>query len=71
MAQSQYAGMTVNERLFTAGLLRDWDRAINSGDREAAIDILNCVDVDNASATVDTVLANPEFYGFRRPGPTS
>jgi hypothetical protein len=71
MAQSQYAGMTVNERLFTAGLLRDWDRAINSGDREAAIDILNRVDVDNASATVDTVLANPGFYGFRRTGPTS
>lgn len=65
---SGYGGMTGNERLVTAGLLDDWDSAIESGDREAAIDLLNRVDIVNASATVDAVLANPSRYGFRRPG---
>jgi hypothetical protein len=62
--------MTVNERLFVAGLLDPWDRAINRGDREKAIDILGQVDMDpsSASQTVDAVLSDPSKYGYPREG---
>jgi hypothetical protein len=60
--------MTVNERLFVAGLLADFDAAIDRGDREKAIDVLCRVDLDQsqAASTVDTTLANPEKYGYPR-----
>lgn len=60
--------MTVNERLFVAGLLDEWDSAINLRDRKRAIDILGRVEMDEAAAayTADTVLGNPSKYGFRR-----
>lgn len=61
-----FGGMTVNERLFMAGLLDQWDAAINAGHREDAIALLKQVDMseDSAAATVDAVLANPLMYGF-------
>jgi hypothetical protein len=64
-----YSAMTVNERLFVAGLLDRWEAAINHGDRAAAIHILSLVDMDvtSASSTVDTTLANPTKYGFPEP----
>ena len=64
-----YAGMTVNERLFSAGLLKEFDAAIGSGDRHRAIEILELVAIsaDGAAQTVDTVLRNPSKYGYRRP----
>jgi hypothetical protein len=64
-----YAGMTVNERLFEAGLLKEFDSAIASGDRRRAIEILGHVAMteDGATRTVDTVLRNPSKYGYPRP----
>jgi len=61
--------MTLNERLFTAGLLGQFDAAINAGDRERAIELLVQVSMSESSAvaTVDAVLANPSKYGFLRP----
>jgi hypothetical protein len=61
--------MTVNDRLFTAGLLGHWDAAIAADQREDAISLLMQVDVseDGAAATVDAVLANRSKYGFARP----
>ncbi|MBL8901637.1 MAG: hypothetical protein JNM84_28675 [Planctomycetes bacterium] len=63
---SRWAGMTINERLFDAGLLEAWDRAIRGRDRERAEEILGTVDigVDDAKRVVDTALAKPRFYGF-------
>ncbi|EYR63678.1 hypothetical protein N866_19060 [Actinotalea ferrariae CF5-4] len=60
--------MTVNERLFVAGLVQHFDRAINSRDRQEAIEILRRVALSNASAgdTVDAVLADPGGYGYPR-----
>ena len=60
--------MTVNERLFVAGLVQQFDEAISSGDRPRAIGILLRVALSDASAgeTVDAVLANPEKYGYPR-----
>jgi hypothetical protein len=43
--KSQYAGMTVNERLVIAGLIDDWDAARARGDREAKRRIAAKVDL--------------------------
>ena len=61
--------MTVNERLATAKLIKQFDTAIDAGDRQGAIEVLKRVEMSEASAatTVETVLANPSKYGFRRP----
>lgn len=62
-----YAGMTVNERLYAAGLLGVWDRAIDDGARATAIDILGQVELaSQAENIVDAVLATPGKYGFPR-----
>jgi hypothetical protein len=64
-----FGGMTVNERLFTAGLLGQFDAAIDSGDRQRALELLKQVAMseDSAATTVEAVLANPSKYGFPRP----
>jgi len=61
-----YVGMTVNERLFEAKLLEQWDTAARRRDRESMIDILLRVDLSptQAQATVTAVLSNPGMYGF-------
>jgi molecular chaperone GrpE (heat shock protein) len=41
----KYAGMTVNERLHVAGLLREFEKAINENDKEEAIRILKEVEL--------------------------
>lgn len=63
-----FGGMTVNERLFTAGLVGQFDAAIDAGDRDRAIDLLTRVAMSESSAatTVDAVLANPSKYGYPR-----
>lgn len=60
---SPYEGMTVNERLFVAGLLELFDRAALARDRDRMIGLLKQVEsVDfpeaEAIATTDAVLAN-------------
>jgi hypothetical protein len=60
-----FAGMTTNERLFTAGLMDAFDSAIEARDRDSAIELLGQVDLANqADFIVDTVLGNPSFYGY-------
>jgi hypothetical protein len=62
-------GMTVNERLFGAGLLEKFDSAIDVGDRQAAIDLLGQVDLEvkQAAQTVETMLAEPAKVRFSQP----
>lgn len=64
-----YGGMTVNERLVAAGLVEQFDGAIDAGDRHRAIETLKQVAMSEGSAasTVDAVLANPSSYGYPRP----
>jgi len=59
------AGMTVNERLFTLGLLDAWDDAVRRRDRPAMMVMMQTAEVENGDWTVDTVLAGPSFYGFQ------
>jgi hypothetical protein len=63
---SLYAGMTVNERLVTAGLIAAWDAAVISGDRAKMIEILMATELSEKQAveTSDAVLANPGKYGL-------
>jgi len=64
--RQDFGGMTVNERLSVAGLLEQFDGAIDSGDRQRAIELLLRVAMGHASGTetVDAVLANPAKYGY-------
>ena len=66
MADDHYRGMTVNERLFEAGLLDQWDEAVRAGDNAAMAAILVRVEIAEEGATqiVATVLANPMRYGY-------
>lgn len=65
-SSSPYDAMTVNERLFTAGLLPKWDAAVRQRDRREMIALLRRVDLtlEQAAQTSDAVLASPRKYGF-------
>ena len=56
--------MTVNERLFDAGLLDAFDAAARARDRAELIRLLTEVDVEGAAWSADTLLENPESYGY-------
>ena len=65
-ANSEYSGMTTNERLFNAGLLDDFDAAARARDDERMVAILQQVEFSESEARsiTDTTLTNPEKYGF-------
>lgn len=58
------AAMTINERLFHVGVLRQFDAAARARDRVKMIALLEQVEVEQADRTVDTILANPKEYGY-------
>ena len=60
-----FSGMTLNERLFEAKLLKEFDSAVEQKDKERLINILTKVDIsgDEAEKTVTTILENPQDYG--------
>ena len=63
--QIDFAGMTTNERLYVAGLMREWSAAATSRDRKGMVQILSRVGLDNvANEITDAILADPERYGF-------
>lgn len=60
MAEAQsYAGMTINERLYAAGLMDQFDAAARARDRDAMISILNEVDVGDAAGSANAILKDP------------
>jgi hypothetical protein len=61
---SRYAGMTVNERLFEAGLIEMFDDAARSRDRAEMVRLLTKVDVEDAASSADTILKDPQRYGY-------
>lgn len=58
--------MTVNERLFVAGILDQFDDAARRRDRQAMLAYLRRVAMTDSQAveTTYTILANPSFYGL-------
>ena len=59
----RYAGMTVNERLFDAGLLDAYDDAKNAKNRAEMIHLLTEVDVEDAAWSADAALRRAEPNG--------
>jgi hypothetical protein len=56
--RSRYTGMTVNERLFDAGLVDAFDTAVKAGNRAQMISILSKVDLaDQAAAIAEAALS--------------
>lgn len=65
MAEPQsYAGMTINERLYAAGLMDQFDAAARARDRDVMISILNGVAVGDAAGSIDAILRDPTLYGY-------
>lgn len=63
--QSPYTGMTLNERIVVAGMLANWDGAVEAGNKEDMIQILELLDLrDEAETLADQILSNPKQYGF-------
>jgi hypothetical protein len=58
--------MTLNERLFEAGLIEEFEAAVRARDRERIVAVLVKVKLapDEAARTTDRLLANPKYYGF-------
>jgi hypothetical protein len=58
--------MTVNERLFTAGLLAAFDAAARGRDRGGLVALLERVELypDEAAETADAILREPRRYGY-------
>jgi hypothetical protein len=63
---TDYHAMTVNERLFVAGLLGTFDTAARARDKSRMIEILLQVQLspDQAQETVKAILNNPAKYGL-------
>ena len=59
-------GMTVNERLVTIDVSSEFARAISGKEQKRSIDILISTGLtrDQATRTVNAVLANPGDYGY-------
>ena len=60
--QGRYAGMTVNERLFVAGLLEKFDEAVRLRDRAGIVRLLTEVEVEDADSSADAILQNPGHF---------
>jgi hypothetical protein len=58
------AGMTVNERLFAADLIEAFGAAVATRNRAEMIRLLTSVNVDEPAWSADTILQDPERYGY-------
>jgi hypothetical protein len=64
--KANYSAMTVNERLFVAGLLDQFKDATRRGDRHKMIELLIAVDLPNdAAAITDSILNRPTRFGLQ------
>jgi hypothetical protein len=56
MEKTNYSGMTLNERLFAAGILDEFDAAIDEKNRERVVELLCAVEVDNPHEIANSLL---------------
>ncbi|RJG57779.1 hypothetical protein D0Z70_00705 [Sphingobium terrigena] len=56
MEKTNYSGMTLNERLFAAGILDEFDAAIDEKSRERVVELLGAVEVDNPHGIANSLL---------------
>lgn len=63
--KARYGGMTVNERLYAAGLTSAFDRAALARDRTQMVSILKSVELrEDAEPIADAILVNPAKFGY-------
>jgi hypothetical protein len=64
--ETDYSGMTANERMYAAGLLDQFDNAAKSRNRDAMIRILMQVNIPAADAAsiANKILAAANQYGY-------
>jgi hypothetical protein len=64
-----FVGMTLNERLHSAGLLDEFDSAARRRDRDALVALLSRIDLPRKSAeeSVEALLGDPAKYGYPDP----
>ena len=62
----KYRGMTVNERLYEAGLIGAFDTAVRRRRRADIIEVLLQVELspEQAAETTDAILKDPRRYGY-------
>lgn len=65
-SETELKGMTVNERLFSLGLMDQFEGAAKVRNRQRMIEVLlQCAfSQDQSEQTTDAVLKNPAMYGF-------
>ncbi|WP_300114560.1 hypothetical protein [Sphingobium sp.] len=56
MTKPNYAGTTLNERLFAKGVLNEFDAAIGDKDRVKLIELLKAVEVDNPYGIANSLI---------------
>ena len=62
----KYSGMTVNERLFEAGLMSAFDQAARARNKTKMVEILKKVELTDAQAneTSVAIINSPSMYGY-------
>ena len=62
---TDYSGMTLNERLYEAKLMAEYDLVVKKRDRKKILEILKQVSLEGEEAIyiVNTVLNDPQKYG--------
>jgi hypothetical protein len=63
--EDQYRGMSMKDRLFSAGLLNDFDKEVGSGNRKKMIELLGRVGLASQSVWIaDSILSHPTKAGW-------
>ena len=63
--EDQYRGMSMKDRLFSAGLLNDFDEEVGSGNRKKMIELLDRVGLASQSVWIaDSILSHPTKAGW-------
>ncbi|MCB1936111.1 MAG: hypothetical protein KDF59_09230 [Nitrosomonas sp.] len=62
---SKYSGMTVNERLFEANLISEFDEAARERNKIRMVELLKKLELTESQAneTSEAIIKNPTMYG--------
>ena len=65
--KNKFSGMTLNEMLFEAGLIKEFDKAVKEKNETALIQVLQKINIptQNAKKIINTIFNDLKKYGFR------
>jgi hypothetical protein len=65
--KNKFSGMTLNEMLFEAGLIKEFDKAVKEKNESALIQVLQKINIptQNAKKIINTIFNDLKKYGFR------